>query len=136
MWWPEDLDKGFNAAQAASLRRMIAEQDDPKPGLAGGISQVRAWRGGKEPFEIASLGTGPEHTGLLKSLREDGSIEGSVLGGSLSRPRGNRNLEFTTLFGGRPQTRTIGDGSRLCAKERFWKRPFEWEKGKTRVRFH
>ena len=78
MWWPEDLDKGFNAAQAAALRRMIAEHDDPKPGLAGGISQVRAWRGGKEPFEIASLGTGPEHTGLLKSLREDGSFEGSV----------------------------------------------------------
>ena len=78
MWWPEDLDKGFNAAQAAALRRMIAEHDEPKPGLAGGISQVRAWRGGKEPFEIASLGTGPEHTGLLKSLRKDGSFEGSV----------------------------------------------------------
>jgi hypothetical protein len=57
---------------------MIAEHDEPKPGLAGGISQVRAWRGGKEPFEIASLGTGSEHTGLLKSLRQDGSFEGSV----------------------------------------------------------
>ena len=78
MWWPEDLDRGYNAAQAGALRQMIAKHDKPKPGLAGGIAQVRAWRGGSEPFEIASLGTGSEHTGLLKSLRQDGSFEGSV----------------------------------------------------------
>lgn len=78
MWWPEHLDKGFNAAQDEALRRLIANDDRPKPGYAGGIGQVRPYRGAAGAFDIASLGTQPENTGLIKSLRQDGSFEGSV----------------------------------------------------------
>ncbi|MFT5122217.1 MAG: hypothetical protein ACI97B_000845 [Verrucomicrobiales bacterium] len=78
MWWPADLDQGFNRAQDLALREMIAKHDVPKPGLAGGINQVRAWAGEGGRYDIASLGTGAEHTGLIKSLRADGSFEGSV----------------------------------------------------------
>ena len=78
MWWPSDLDKGFNKAQESALREMISKHDTPRKGLAGGISEIRPWRGQTKSFDIASLGTGPSHTGLLKSLRKDGSFEGTV----------------------------------------------------------
>ena len=78
MWWPSDLDKGFNKAQGSALREMISIHDTPRKGLAGGISEIRPWRGQKKSFDIASLGIGPSHTGLLKSLRKDGSFEGTV----------------------------------------------------------
>ena len=78
MWWPSDLDKGFNKAQESALREMISKHDTPRKGLAGGISEIRPWRGQKKSFDIASLGIGPSHTGLLKSLKKDGSFEGTV----------------------------------------------------------
>ena len=78
MWWPSDLDKGFNKAQESALREMISKHDTPRKGLAGGINEIRPWRGKRKSFDIASLGIGPSHTGLLKSLRKDGSFEGTV----------------------------------------------------------
>ena len=78
MWWPSDLDKGFNKAQESALREMISIHDTPRKGLAGGINEIRPWRGQRKSFDIASLGIGPSHTGLLKSLRKDGSFEGTV----------------------------------------------------------
>ena len=78
MWWPSDLDKGFNKAQGSALREMISIHDTPRKGLAGGINEIRPWRGQRKSFDIASLGIGPSHTGLLKSLRKDGSFEGTV----------------------------------------------------------
>ena len=78
MWWPSDLDKGFNKAQESALREMISKHDTPRKGLAGGINEIRPWRGQRKSFDIASLGIGPSHTGLLKSLRKDGSFEGTV----------------------------------------------------------
>jgi hypothetical protein len=78
MWWPSELDKGFNNAQESALREMISKHDTPRKGLAGGIREIRPWRGKDQFFDIASLGTGPSHTGLLKSLKKDGSFEGTV----------------------------------------------------------
>ena len=78
MWWPSDLDKGFNKAQESALREMISKHDTPRKGLAGGINEIRPWRGQRKSFDIASLGIGPSHTGLLKSLKKDGSFEGTV----------------------------------------------------------
>ena len=78
MWWPSHLDKGYNKAQESALREMISEHDKPRKGLAGGISEIRPWRGKAQSFDIASLGTGPSHTGLLKSIKKDGSFEGTV----------------------------------------------------------
>ena len=78
MWWPSNLDKGYNRAQESALREMISKHDIPRMGLAGGIREIRPWRGKEQSFDIVSLGTGPNHTGLLKSLKEDGSFEGTV----------------------------------------------------------
>ena len=78
MWWPSHLDKGYNLAQESALREMISKHDIPRKGLAGGIREIRPWRGKEQSFDIASLGTGASHTGLLKSLRKDGSFEGTV----------------------------------------------------------
>ena len=78
MWWPSNLDKGFNQAQESALREMISKHDTPRKGLAGGIREIRPWRGETKSFDIASLGTGPSHTGLLKSLQKDGTFEGTV----------------------------------------------------------
>lgn len=78
MWWPSSRDKGYNQAQEQALNEMIAKFDTPKPGLAGGISQVRSWQKDGANYDIASLGTEARHTGLLKSLKKDGSFEGTV----------------------------------------------------------
>jgi len=78
MWWPSHLDKGYNKAQESALREMISEHDKPRKGLAGGISEIKPWRGKAQSFDIASLGTGPSNTGLLKSIKKDGSFEGTV----------------------------------------------------------
>ncbi|MBT3374434.1 MAG: hypothetical protein HN742_04605 [Lentisphaerae bacterium] len=78
MWWPSSHDRGYNKAQIAALKRFAAENDVPKPGLAGGIREVRPYRRDGMAYDIASLGTGSEHTGLLKSLKADGKWEGTV----------------------------------------------------------
>ncbi len=78
MWWPRSHDRGYNKAQISALKRFSAENDVPRPGLAGGIRQIRPYRREGAAYDIASLGTGPEHTGLLKSLRADGKWEGTV----------------------------------------------------------
>ena len=78
MWWPSDLDKGFNKAQESALREMISKHDAPRKGLAGGIGEIRPWRGQNKSFDIASLGSTSRHTGLIKSINHDGSFEGTV----------------------------------------------------------
>lgn len=78
MWWPTKLDKGYNKAQEWALNEMIANHDTPKPGLAGGITQVRSWQHKETKYDIASLGTETHHTGLIKSLNQDGTFEGTV----------------------------------------------------------
>jgi len=73
MNWPEGHDRGYNAALAAALTR-LAQEDRPRPGLTGGVGQVRAADG----YDIVAIGTGPAHTGLLKSVTPEGEWEGSV----------------------------------------------------------
>jgi len=79
MWWPSKWEKGrgYNDTFKYALRRM-AEEDRPRMGVTGGVSAVRPYRAGDRQFDIVALGTGPERTGLIKSVREDGSWEGSV----------------------------------------------------------
>lgn len=78
MLWPEAFDKGFNDSMDAAIKRLVAEEK-PRPGITGGVSRVCpvATADGRR-FDVAGIGTGPNRTGLLKSLREDGSWEGSV----------------------------------------------------------
>ena len=78
MWWPSNLDKGFNQAQETALHTMISEHDKPRQGLAGGIREIRPWKGKYKSYDIASLGTTSRHTGLIKSIKQDGSFEGTV----------------------------------------------------------
>ena len=78
MWWPSNLDKGFNQAQETALHTMISEHDMPRQGLAGGIREIRPWKGKNKSYDIASLGTTGRHTGLIKSINQDGSFEGTV----------------------------------------------------------
>jgi hypothetical protein len=77
MLWPEAHDRGYNDTMHAALQKLIAD-DPPRPGLTGGVGQVRAFADGRRRFDIACIGTGPKRTGLLKSLNADGSWEGSV----------------------------------------------------------
>lgn len=74
MVWPEGHDQGFNAALTEALRALVKE-DACRPCATGGTGQVRPVAG---QYDIVSLGTGESHTGLIKSIREDGSWEGSV----------------------------------------------------------
>jgi hypothetical protein len=78
MWWPSNLDKGFNQAQETALHTMISEHDKPRQGLAGGIREIRPWKGKNKSYDIASLGSTDRHTGLIKSINQDGSFEGTV----------------------------------------------------------
>lgn len=77
MTWPEGHDNGFNRTMHQALARLAAE-DPPRPGSTGGVGQVRPHRRGEQAFDLVSLGTGPQHTGLIKGVRADGSFEGTV----------------------------------------------------------
>jgi len=60
-----------------ALERLVAD-DKPRPGLTGGVGRIRPAQIGGRRCDIACIGTGTEHTGLLKSLNEDGSWHGGV----------------------------------------------------------
>lgn len=68
---PEDHQK--NATVYAAIQELI-DEDPPRPGQAGGIGQVRAFREGERAFNIVAIGDG----GLLKSVRSDARMEGTV----------------------------------------------------------
>lgn len=76
MKWPAGFDKGYNDTMAQAARRLVAEEK-PRPGVTGGVGQVRPVRRGDRRFNVACIGTG-KRTGLLKSLNADGTWEGSV----------------------------------------------------------
>ena len=65
-------------ARQYSIEKLIAEYDVPRKGLAGGISEVRPYSSGGRGFDIAALGTDEKNTGLIKSIKPDGRVEGTV----------------------------------------------------------
>jgi hypothetical protein len=75
--WPPAFDKGYNASMYEAVRRLL-ELDQPRPGMTGGVGQIRAYQRDGRRFDLAVVGTGPNHTGLIKSLRRDGGWEGTV----------------------------------------------------------
>jgi hypothetical protein len=77
MLWPQGYDKGFNATMDAAIKR-LAQNDRPRPGLTGGVGQVRPLTQGDQARNLVSLGTGPAHTGLIKSVGADGEWDGVV----------------------------------------------------------
>ena len=77
MNWPKSHDRGYNKALAEALTGLV-KVDRPRPGVTGGTGQVRVARREGVGYDIVSIGTGPEHTGLLKSVTPDGSWDGRV----------------------------------------------------------
>lgn len=77
MTWPEGHDNGFNRTMHQALAWLAAE-DPPRPGVTGGVGQIRPYRDGERASDLVSLGTGSRQTGLIKSVRADGSFEGTV----------------------------------------------------------
>lgn len=80
MYWPtawNPKSPEFNRTMAVAIQN-LRMHERPRPGYAGGIGRVVPFRDGKRVMNVASLGTGASHTGLIKSLREDGTWEGSV----------------------------------------------------------
>jgi len=78
MYWPTNMLTGVNDVQVEALQKMIEKNDTPLRGYAGGIGEVRPYRGPGIQYDVAQLGTGESNTGLLKSLRADGTFEGTV----------------------------------------------------------
>ena len=52
--------------------------NEPKSASSGGTGDVRAYTDGETSYNIVEIGSKPESAGLLKSINEDGSFEGTV----------------------------------------------------------
>jgi hypothetical protein len=78
MKWPASHDRGYNDTMAGAIRNLLKHHDTPRTVVTGGVSQIKAVQRGELQFNLAAIGVGPNKRGLLKSLREDGSWEGSV----------------------------------------------------------
>ncbi len=72
MHWPTEE---FNRTMRYAIRKLV-ENEEPRPGVTGGVGCVRGVEDEGRRYLILSLGR--EGTGLLKSVKEDGSWEGSV----------------------------------------------------------
>ncbi len=77
MNWPKSHDRGYNKGLAAALTR-LTEEDAPRPGVTGGTGQIRPFSRDEDAFDLVSIGTNAANTGLIKSVKADGSWEGSV----------------------------------------------------------
>ncbi len=75
-------DAGWNETARAAYESLAAD-GVPRPGVTGGVGPVRAVvrPAGARPeqrYNIVQVGAGASRTGLLKSVRQDGSWEGTV----------------------------------------------------------
>jgi len=78
MKWPDSHDKGFNETMTGAIRNLLENHDEPRTAVTGGVGQVKPFEVENRRFNVAAIGTAPNKRGLLKSLRADGSWEGSV----------------------------------------------------------
>jgi hypothetical protein len=78
MKWPDSHDRGFNKTMRGAIENLVENYDRPRTAVTGGISQIKPYIHEDRRFNIAAIGQGANKRGLLKSLREDGTWEGSV----------------------------------------------------------
>ena len=69
----------YNETMQKAIQDLLAN-DRPRPGVTGGVGQIVPFvsADGKRRFDVAAIGTGANNTGLLKSLKADGTWEGTV----------------------------------------------------------
>lgn len=106
MFWPPVDPKSpqYNKTMAEAVAQ-IAAKDEPRPGVTGGIGMIVPYHKDDRVFNIACVGAGPERTGLLKSLKADGTWEGSVYAVPF-----RTQIETVAL---QPETQKLGKGQRI-----------------------
>jgi hypothetical protein len=78
MAWDPEKWPGENKAAFEACKRLVAERDQPRSAVAGGVSKVVPFRDAQRQFDLVAIGTGPDRTGLIKSVSATGDWEGTV----------------------------------------------------------
>ncbi len=78
MAWDPERWPGENKAAFEACKRLVAERDQPRSAVAGGVTKVVPFRDSRRRFDLVSIGTGPARTGLIKSVSATGDWEGTV----------------------------------------------------------
>lgn len=77
MDWPKAYDKGYNKTMDEAIRRLIRENDTPRPGITGGVGEIQGYIKQGQPVALACIGTG-RHAGMIKSVNATGEWTGDV----------------------------------------------------------
>ena len=78
MAWDPERWPGKNKAAFEACKRLVAERDQPRSAVAGGVTKVVPFREAQRRFDLVAIGAGPDRTGLIKSVSADGDWEGTV----------------------------------------------------------
>ena len=78
MAWDPERWPGENKAAFEACKRLVAERDEPRRAVAGGVTKVIPFQEPSRQFDLVAIGTGPERTGLIKSVSATGDWEGTV----------------------------------------------------------
>jgi hypothetical protein len=95
MNWPASHDRGFNQTMKGAIEHLLENYDKPRTVVTGGISKIKAYESDGNSFNVAAIGQGDSKRGLLKSLRADGSWEGSVYAVPFRTVISARDLQVT-----------------------------------------
>lgn len=78
MAWDPERWPGENKAAFEACKRLVAERDQPRKAVAGGVTKVVPFRDQRRKFDLVAIGTGAARTGLIKSVSATGDWEGTV----------------------------------------------------------
>lgn len=67
----------YLAAEEFALDK-ITKENKPRPGTTGGVDGIIGINNGKKKYNIIEIGANDNNVGLLKSINDDGSWEGTV----------------------------------------------------------
>jgi hypothetical protein len=95
MNWPASHDRGFNQTMKGAIEHLLENYDKPRTVVTGGISKIKDYEANGHSLNVAAIGQGDSKRGLLKSLRADGSWEGSVYAVPFRTVISTRDLQVT-----------------------------------------
>jgi hypothetical protein len=78
MAWDPTRWPGQNKAAFEACQRLLKERDQPRASVAGSVSKVVPYRDATHKRDLVAIGTGPERTGLIKSITGEGAWDGCV----------------------------------------------------------